>query len=152
MDKVNPWSWCCKRNSLSSEGIFMILPLHYFPGWIKRYVWVHFSREGTLEVHLEGDSLVKSPKYLIVISFQGGIFRPNRPVFKLMILYGSNTLQLTQEKEKSSAAQCSTRWFKKDFSECWNSLASIQFNSGRLAEIPHSVYTVLTIHWTMRYS
>ena len=24
MDKANPWSWCCKRNSLSYEGIFMI--------------------------------------------------------------------------------------------------------------------------------
>ena len=54
MDKENPWSQCCKRNSLSNEGIFMILPAQYFPGWIKRYVWVHFSKEVTVEVGLEG--------------------------------------------------------------------------------------------------
>ena len=52
MDKANPWSQCCKRNSLSNEGIFMI-----------------------------------------------------------------DTLQLTQEKEKSSVAQCSTGWFKNNFLE-----------------------------------
>ena len=46
-------------------------------------------------------------RYLIVISFQGGIFCPNRPVFNLMILYQLYTVQLTQEKEKSSVAQCS---------------------------------------------
>ncbi len=36
------------------------------------------------------------------------IFRPNRPVFNLMIPYQLDTLQLTQEKEKSSVAQCAT--------------------------------------------
>ncbi len=61
MDKANPWSRCCKRKSLSNEGIFMILPPQYFP-WL----------------------------------------------FNLMILYLLDTLQLTQEKEKSSVAQCST--------------------------------------------
>ncbi len=30
MDKANPWSRCCKRNSLSNEGFFMILPPQYF--------------------------------------------------------------------------------------------------------------------------
>ncbi len=29
-----------------------------------------------------------------------------------------DTVQLTQEKEKSSVAQCSTRWFKRNFLEC----------------------------------
>ena len=43
MDKGNPWSRCCKRKSLSNEGIFMILPAQYFPGWIKRYVSDYFS-------------------------------------------------------------------------------------------------------------
>ncbi len=36
-----------------------------------------------MEAGLEGNSLVKSIRYLIVIFFQGGIFRPNRPVLKL---------------------------------------------------------------------
>ncbi len=57
---------------------------------------------------LEGNSLVKSTRNLIVIFFQGGIFRPNRPVFNLMIPYRLDTMQLTQEKEKSSVVQCST--------------------------------------------
>ncbi len=61
-----------------------------------------------MEVGLEGNSLVKSTRYLIAISFQGVLFRPNRPVFNLMILYWLDTLQLTQKKEKSSVAQCST--------------------------------------------
>ncbi len=61
-----------------------------------------------MEAGLEGNSLVKSTRYLNIISFQGGIFRPNRPVFNLMIRYRLDTLQLTQEKEKSSVAQCST--------------------------------------------
>ncbi len=63
---------------------------------------------------------MKSTRYLIVIFFffQGGIFRPNRTVFNLMILYQLDTMQLTQEKEKSSVAQCSTGWFKKKFLEC----------------------------------
>ncbi len=39
-------------------------------------------------------------QYLIVISFQEGIFRPNRPAFNLMILYWLGTLKLAQEKEK----------------------------------------------------
>ena len=55
-----------------------------------------------MEAGLEGNSLVKSTRYLIVIFFQGGIFRPNRPVFNLMIPYWLDTLLLTQEKEKSS--------------------------------------------------
>ncbi len=42
IDKANPWSRCYKRNSLSNEGIFMILPPQYFTQWIKRYVWDHF--------------------------------------------------------------------------------------------------------------
>ena len=100
MDKANLWSRCCKINSLSNEGIFMILPPQYFSVCIKIYLWVHFSRENTLEVGLEGNSLVKSTRYLIAISFQGGIFRPNKPVFNWMILYRLDTLQLTQEKEK----------------------------------------------------
>ena len=57
-----------------------------------------------------------SSRYLIVIYFEGEIFCPNRPV--LMILYGLDTLQLTQEKEKCSVAQCSTGWFKNSFLEC----------------------------------
>ncbi len=61
-----------------------------------------------MKVSLEGNSLVKSTGYLIVTCFQGAIFRPNRPVLNLMILYRLDTLQLTQEKEKSSVAQCST--------------------------------------------
>ncbi len=61
-----------------------------------------------MEAGLVGNSLVKSTRYLIVIFFQGGIFRPNRPVFNLMITYRLDTLQLTQEKEKNSVAQCST--------------------------------------------
>ncbi len=49
-----------------------------------------------MEAGLEGNSLVKSTRYLIVIFFQGGIFRPNRPVFHLMIPYRLDTPQLTQ--------------------------------------------------------
>ncbi len=51
----------------------------------------------------------------------GGIFRPSKPVFNWMIPYRLDTLQLTQEKEKSSVAHCSTGWFKKHFLECSNS-------------------------------
>ncbi len=40
------------------------------------------------------------------------------PVFNLLIPCRLETLQLTQEKEKSSVAQCSTGWFKKNFLEC----------------------------------
>ncbi len=59
-----------------------------------------------MQAGLEGNSLVMSTRYLIAIFFQGGIFRPNRPVFNLMIPYrlDTGTLQLTQEKEKSSVA------------------------------------------------
>ncbi len=53
-----------------------------------------------MEAGLDGNSLVKSIRYLIVMFFQGGIFRPNRPVFNVMIPYQLDTLQLTQEKEK----------------------------------------------------
>ncbi len=60
--------------------------------------------ENTVEAVLKGNSLVKSTRYLIVKFFQGGIFRPNRPVFNLMIPYRLDTLQLTQEKENSSVA------------------------------------------------
>ncbi len=28
MAEANPWSWCCKGNSLSNEDIFMILQLN----------------------------------------------------------------------------------------------------------------------------
>ena len=60
-----------------------------------------------MEVSLEGSSLVKSTRYLIVISFQEGILRPNRPVSNLIIIHGlHDTLQLTQEKEKSSVFYC----------------------------------------------
>ncbi len=62
--------------------------------------------------------VIYSVTNLIVISFQGGIFHPNRPVFHLMIFYWLDTLQLKQEKKKSSVAQCSTGWFKKYFLEC----------------------------------
>ena len=51
-----------------------------------------------------------------IIYFQGGTFRPNRPVFNLMILYWLDTLQLTQEKEKKPTGS-----FKKDFLECGSS-------------------------------
>ncbi len=61
-----------------------------------------------MEAGLEGNYFVKSTRYLIFIFFQAGIFRPNRPVFNLMIPYRLDTLQPTQEKEKSSVAQCST--------------------------------------------
>ena len=44
-------------------------------------------------------------------------FCQNRPVSNLVILY---SLQLTQEKEKSSLAQCSTGPFKKFFLVCEN--------------------------------
>ncbi len=66
---------------------------------IQIYVQVHSSKENTVEVGLEGNSIVKSTTYLIVIYFQEGIFCPNRPVFNLLILYRLDTLQLTQEKE-----------------------------------------------------
>ena len=71
-----------------------------------------------MEVSLEGNCLVKSTRYLIVISFQGEVFRLSRPIFNFMILYGLDTLQLTYEKEKSSVAQCSTGLFQKKFLEC----------------------------------
>ncbi len=78
----------------------MTLLPQYVPGWMKKYMWVHFSKEITVEVSLEGSSLVsscvKSTRYLIVIYFQGGILRPNRTVFNLMIIQGLDTLQLTQ--------------------------------------------------------
>ena len=61
-----------------------------------------------MEVGLEGNSLEKSTRYLIVISFQGAILGPNRPVFNCMIPYRLDTLQLTQKKEQSSVAQCAT--------------------------------------------
>ncbi len=67
-----------------------------------------FQQGNTEEAGLEGNSFVKSTRYLIVIFFQGGIFGSNRPVFNLMIPNRLDTLQLTQEKEKSSVAQCST--------------------------------------------
>ena len=41
-----------------------------------------------MEASLEGNSFVELTRYLIFISFQGGMFRPNRPVFNLNILYG----------------------------------------------------------------
>ncbi len=50
-----------------------------------------------------------STGYLIVIFFQGAIFRP---VINFMIPYRLDTLQLTQEKEKSPVAQCSTGLLK----------------------------------------
>ncbi len=71
-----------------------------------------------MEAGLEGNSLVKSTRYLIVIFFQGGIFHPNRPVINLMIPYRLDTVQLTREKEKSLVAQCSTGSLKKKFLEC----------------------------------
>ncbi len=83
-----------------------------------RYLWVHFSKQNTVEVSLEGNYLVKSTRYLIVISFQGRIFLSNRPVFNLMFPYLLDTWQHTQEKEKSSVAWRSTRWFKKNLLEC----------------------------------
>ena len=67
-----------------------------------------------MEVSLEGNSLVKSTRYLIVISFQGGIFHANRPVFNLIILYGLDTLQLTQEKEKELSGSVFYLVIKKD--------------------------------------
>ncbi len=129
MVKANPWSLCCEGNSLSNDGIFMILLPQYFPGWIKIYVWVRFSKENTVEAGLEDNPLVKSTRYLIVIYFQGGIFRPNRPVFNLMNLYGLDTLQLTQEKGKSSVAQCSTEWFFFFFFRVWGSMVYLVVSS-----------------------
>ena len=128
MDNTNPWSRCCEGNSLSNEGIAMILLPQYFPGWMKIYVWVHFSKENTVNAGLEGNSLVKSTRYLIDIFFQGGIFRPNRPVFNLMIPYRLDTLQLTQEKVKSSVAQCSTGWFKNNFLEWMEYVLSMELS------------------------
>ena len=61
---------------------------------------------------------MKFTRYFIVISFQGGIPRSNRPVYNLMIFHELDTLQLTQEKEKCSVAQCSTGCFKNNFLEC----------------------------------
>ena len=54
MDKVIPWSRCYKRNSLSNEGILLILLPQHFLGWIKIYAWVHLSKGNTVEVSLEG--------------------------------------------------------------------------------------------------
>ncbi len=99
-DTLNIKSLNDQGNSLSNEGIFMILLPQYFPWWIKRYVLVHFSKENTVKAGLEGNSLVKSTRYLIITFFQGGIFRPNRPVLNLMIPYRLDTLQFTQEKER----------------------------------------------------
>ncbi len=118
MDKAIPWSWCCKGKSLSNEGVVMILLPQHFPGWIKRYIWVYFSKENSVELSLGGSFLVKFTRYFIVISFQGGIPRSNRPVYNLMIFHELDTLQLTQEKEKCSVAQCSTGCFKNNFLEC----------------------------------
>ncbi len=69
MAKANPWSQCCEGYSLSNEGIFVILLPQYFPGWIKRYLLVHFSQENTVEAGLEGNSLVKSARYWAVPVF-----------------------------------------------------------------------------------
>ncbi len=38
-----------------------------------------------MEAGLEGNSLVESTRYLIVIFFQGGILCPNRPILNVMI-------------------------------------------------------------------
>ena len=40
------------------------------------------------------------------------------PLSNLMIFHGLDTLQLTQEKGKSSVAQCPTGYFKNNFLEC----------------------------------
>ena len=83
-----------------------------------------------MEAGLEGSSLVKSTRYLIGIFFQGGTFCPNRPVFNLMIPYRLDTVQLAQEKEKSSVAQCSTGLLKKKFLECGSSLILGNYKRG----------------------
>ncbi len=41
--------------------------------------------------------------------------------------YQLDTLQLTQEKETNSIAQCFTGWFKKNFLECRMPQNSTQF-------------------------
>ena len=126
--------------------------LHDFTGWIKRYVSVHFSKQTTVESSLEGNSLVKSTRYLIVLFFRGGIFRPNRPVFNWTILYRLDTLQLTREEEKSSVAQCSTGWFKKNFLEC-SCIGSIFTSSKTVVQLWHlSIFgQVTTIEIMKRY-
>ncbi len=60
-----------------------------------------------MEASLEGNSLVKSTRHLIVISFQGGVLHQNKPLLNLIIPYRLDTLQLTQEKEKGYVARCS---------------------------------------------
>ena len=49
MAKANPWSRCCKRNSLSNEGIFMILPPQYFLGESRDMY--EFISERTLQLY-----------------------------------------------------------------------------------------------------
>ncbi len=66
-----------------------------------------------MEVNLEGCSLVKSNRYLIVLSFQRGLPHPNKTIFTTMIFHGLETLQVIQEKKKSSIDQCSTGCFRK---------------------------------------
>ena len=55
------------------------------------------------------------------------VLQKNFHDFNLMIIHWLDTLQLTQEKEKSSMAQCSTGWFEKYFLECivWIACLSI---------------------------
>ena len=98
---------------------FEFCTLLFVPCWVLRYC--------TWSAHW-GDRLTGATKYIIrlsrlfyhyedicillltnmklswkpVIFFQGGIFRPNRPAFNIIIPYRLDTLQLTQEKEKSS--------------------------------------------------
>ncbi len=104
MNKANPWSRCRKRNALSNKGIFMILPPQYFPGWIRIYVWFHFSKGNTVEVSLEGtsNSLVKSSGHLIAISFQGAILSkglvPLQCRSKFMCCRAKLLLSSTQEQ------------------------------------------------------
>ena len=50
--------------------------------------------------------------------------------WKFMTVYPLDTLQLTQEKEKSSVAQCSTGWFKNNFLECVFPLLEQRYTPG----------------------
>ena len=106
------------KKSLNGQGKSMVTVLEKkFLGWLRNF----HSFAATIFFWVNQEICVSSfqqGKYCgsrfrgyfpwkvnqIVKSFQGAIFRPNRPVFNSMILYQLDTLRLTQEKEKSSVA------------------------------------------------
>ncbi len=100
---------------LHQKFLVQLRYFHYFAATVfslvnQGIVWVYFNKENTLEVSLEGCSLVKSARYLIVISFQRGGPHPNRTVFNLTILHDHASYLVTH-----SADQCYTGWFKNIF-------------------------------------